>query len=66
MGLDQMESKKAVQDTLIAAINLYFDSALSDDEVIDLIPVKPIGEHESEISAIYQSKLMGLFQKIKP
>ena len=66
MGLDQLECKKAIQDTLIAAINLYFDSELSDNEVIDLIPVRPIGENESQISEIYQSKLMGLFQKIKP
>jgi len=41
------------------------NSELSNNEVIDLIPVKPIGEHEAQISEIFQSKLMGLFQKIK-
>jgi pyrroline-5-carboxylate reductase len=66
MGLNETESKETVQQTLLAAINLFYNSELSSNEVIDLIPVKPIGEHEAQISEIYQSKLMGLFQKIKP
>jgi pyrroline-5-carboxylate reductase len=36
------------------------------EEVMDLIPVKPIEENEDQIRGIYQEKLMGLFQKIKP
>ncbi len=66
MGMNESESKETVQQTLLAAINLLYDSDLNYNEVIDLIPVKPIGEHETQISEIYQSKLMGLFQKIKP
>jgi pyrroline-5-carboxylate reductase len=56
----------AVHQTLLAAINLLYNSELKAEEVIDLIPVKPIGEHESMISEIYRSKLIGLFEKIKP
>jgi pyrroline-5-carboxylate reductase len=66
MGLNELESKETVQQTLLAAIDLFYNSELSYNEVIDLIPVKPIGEHETQISEMYQSKLMGLFQKIKP
>lgn len=66
MGLNAEQSKETIQHTLLSAINLFYSSELSSDEVIDLIPVKPIGEHESQISEIYQTKLMGLFQKIKP
>ncbi|WP_372774824.1 pyrroline-5-carboxylate reductase family protein [Mangrovibacterium sp.] len=66
MGLTASESKETIQQTLSAAIDLYFNSGLSGNEVMDLIPVKPIGEHETQISEIYQTKLMGLFQKIKP
>ncbi len=65
MGLDETESKETVQQTLLAAIDLFYNSELNNSEVIDLIPVKPIGEHEAQISEIYQTKLMGLFQKIK-
>ncbi len=66
MGLNEAESKEAIQQTLLAAINLFYNSGLSNNEVIDLIPVKPIGEHEAQILEIYQTNLMGLFQKIKP
>ena len=66
MGLNESETKETVQQTLLAAIDLLFNSELSYNEVVDLIPVKPIGEHEDQISGIYQGKLMGLFEKIKP
>jgi pyrroline-5-carboxylate reductase len=66
MGLNEWESKETIQQTLLAATDLFFNSELNYNEVTDLIPVKPIGEHESQISEIYRTKLMGLYQKIKP
>jgi pyrroline-5-carboxylate reductase len=66
MGLSQDESKASVQQTLIAAIHLMFNSELSPEQVMDLIPVKPIGEHQAQICEIYQNKLISLFEKIKP
>jgi pyrroline-5-carboxylate reductase len=65
-GLTEEESKKSINETLIASLNLMYKSGLTATEVIDLIPVKPIGEHESQITGIYRTKLMGLFEKIKP
>lgn len=65
-GLTSEEASLSVKTTLQKAINLYFDSGLTPAEVIDLIPVKPIGEHQEQIIEIYQTQLMGLFQKIKP
>ena len=66
MGLTEEESNVAIQQTLQAAMNLYFESGLSPEKVMDLIPVKPIGEHQAQITEIYQTKLLGLFEKIKP
>ncbi len=66
MGLEEVESKNAVQETLLAAISLFYNSKLSNEAVIDLIPIKPIGENEAEINVIYETKLLGLFEKIKP
>jgi len=43
-----------------------YESGLTPAEVLDLIPVKPIGEHEPQITEIYKTKLIGLFEKIKP
>jgi pyrroline-5-carboxylate reductase len=65
-GLTKQEAEAAVHQTLKAAINLMYNTELNPEEVMDLIPVKPIGEHESQIIEIYNSKLMGLYEKIKP
>jgi pyrroline-5-carboxylate reductase len=66
IGLTEDESRNSVRDTMLAALRTYFYSDLTPDEVIDLIPVKPIGENETVIKEIYNDKLRSLFEKIKP
>ncbi len=63
-GLSFAESQNTVRDTLVAAIKTYFYSGLQPQEVIDLIPVKPIGDHEQQIKDIYNEKLLALFEKL--
>lgn len=65
-GLTPEEAVEAVKSTLRKAIKLYYNSGLTPAEVMDLIPVKPIGENQEQIIEIYQTRLMGLFGKIKP
>ena len=65
-GLTKAEAEEALHQTLLAALNLMYTSELNPQEVMDLIPVKPIGEHESQIAEIYKTKLLGLFEKIRP
>ena len=65
-GLSPEEAQKAVKSTLKRAIKLYYNSGLTPEEVMDLIPVKPIGENEAEIKNTLNTKLLGLFEKIKP
>jgi pyrroline-5-carboxylate reductase len=66
IGLNEKECKDSINETLNASLNLMYKSGLTLSEVIDLIPVKPIGEHEQQITEIYKTKLIGLFEKIKP
>lgn len=66
IGLTAEESSNTIRDTLIVAIHTYFYSGLQPDQVIDLIPVKPISDHEAQIKAIYQDKLIPLFEILKP
>ncbi len=63
-GLESSESEQAVYRSLMAALNVQFNDTLSYDEICDLIPIKPIGEHEAQINEIYEQKLKGLFAKI--
>jgi pyrroline-5-carboxylate reductase len=66
IGLTDAESRKSIYETMIASLNLMYKAGLTTPEVIDLIPVKPIGENEPQITEIYNSKLLGLYEKIKP
>lgn len=66
IGLTPEEASKTIESTLKKAIKLYFNSGLTPTEVMDMIPVKPIGEHQAQITEIYQTQLLGLFEKIKP
>jgi pyrroline-5-carboxylate reductase len=65
-GLSEREARKTVSSTLIKAIKLYYKSGLTAEEVMDLIPVKPIEKNEEEIKSILNNKLLGLYEKIKP
>jgi pyrroline-5-carboxylate reductase len=66
IGLSEEESNDSINETLIASLKLMYKSDLTSNAVMDLIPVKPIGEHETQITEIYRNKLIGLFEKIKP
>ncbi|MFN8206948.1 MAG: NAD(P)-binding domain-containing protein [Bacteroidales bacterium] len=66
MGLTEEESRDCVMQTLQASIDTMFNSGLNKEEVIDLIPVKPIGEHEATINGLFQNNLIALYNKIKP
>lgn len=66
IGLSEAESSNSINETMHASLDLMFKSGLKPEEVMDLIPVKPIGENEPEIREILNTKLTGLFEKIKP
>ena len=66
MSLTQKESRDAIYESLKASLELMYNSNLKYEEVIDLIPVKPIEENETEIKETLNTKLLGLFNKIKP
>jgi pyrroline-5-carboxylate reductase len=66
IGLTENEAKASINETLVASLNLMYKSGLKPHEVIDLIPVRPIGEHETQINEFYNTKLIALYEKIKP
>jgi len=66
MELTLDESSDSVYQTLLAALHLLYRSGLKTEEVMDLIPVKPIAENQTQVCEIYQSKLLSLYERIKP
>jgi len=65
-GFTKAQAEKVIHKTLKRSLKLYYKSDLSPEEVIDLIPVKPIGDREAEIEQMLETKLLGLYEKIKP
>lgn len=65
LGLGEGESTNAVRAMLSGSIDTYFDSGMTADEVMDLIPVKPFADKESEIEQIYDEKINAIYSKIK-
>jgi pyrroline-5-carboxylate reductase len=65
-GLSDSEANETISEMLSATSATLFRSGLSYEKVVDLVPVKPMAEHENTIKEFYKTCLNGLFQKIKP
>ncbi|HQV32286.1 MAG TPA: NAD(P)-binding domain-containing protein [Calditrichia bacterium] len=63
-GLTDTEFKTGLREMLSGAMETLFDGGLNYEEVVDLIPVKPIGDQEEQIREIYRSRLTTLYQKL--
>jgi len=64
-GLTSQEARGAVSWMVEGSAKTMNESGLMPEEVIDLIPVKPLGEEEEKIKSIYHAKLEALFDKLK-
>ena len=65
-GLSDTEIAPALKRMVCGATRTLLEFGLSPAEVMDLIPVKPLAEMESQITEMYQTRLPALYQKIKP
>lgn len=64
-GLTPLEVRRAVSCMAVGSAKTMNESGLMSEEVMDLIPVKPLGEDEDNIKSIYQAKLEALYKKLK-
>jgi pyrroline-5-carboxylate reductase len=62
-------SSEAIQNGMLkmieGTIKTMLNSGLSPSEVMNLIPVKPLGEEEAAIKGFYQNRLNALYNKLK-
>jgi pyrroline-5-carboxylate reductase len=64
-GISPDTLKDALPKMLNGATKTMFESGLTPAEVMDLVPVKPLGEEESAIKGFYQNRLSALYKKLK-
>lgn len=65
-GLEREEAKLLIKDMMSGTVNTLFFSNLSKEEVMDLVPVRPLGEYEEMIKGFYSQKLAEIYAKIRP
>lgn len=65
-GLSESEANETLTAMLWGTTETLFNSGLNYDKVVDLVPVKPMAEHENAVREFYKSSLNGIYQKIKP
>lgn len=64
-GLEDKEIKDSLQKMVSGSAQTFYKSQLSPEEVMDLVPVKPMGDEEEKIKNAYQIKLAAMFQQLK-
>lgn len=66
LGLTDEDLTVALAHMANGAARTLFESGLAPEEVMDLIPVKPLAEDEAAIRAAYRSRLPAMFAKLRP
>lgn len=64
-GLGNKEIQDSLQKMITGAAQTFYQSKLKPEEVMDLIPVKPMAEEEEMIKNAYQARLGPMFQQLK-
>ncbi len=65
-GMDEKEAEETISEMIKGTVNTLFNSNMTPEEVMDLIPVKPIVEYEETIKTFYTEKLNAIYEKIRP
>lgn len=64
-GLTAETLKEAIPKMVYGTIRTMYEADLTPAEVMDLIPVKPLGEEELAIRGFYRDRLTGLYNKLR-
>ncbi|HYG35405.1 MAG TPA: NAD(P)-binding domain-containing protein [Clostridia bacterium] len=65
-GMSEAEIAPALKRMVCGGTRTLLESGLSPAEVMDLVPVKPLGEMEAQVVEFYRTRLPAIYQKIKP
>jgi len=64
-GLSTEAVESGIANMVRGAVSTMFESGLSPMQVMELVPMKPLGEEEENIKNIYRTKLMAMYAKLK-
>ena len=64
-GLSSTDADRALRAMLDGAVRTFFDAGLTEAQVLDLVPVKPLAEAEPQVRQAYRDALPRLHAKLK-
>ena len=64
-GIEDVELKNGLSKMISGTAHTFYQSGLDSEEVMDLIPVKPLGDEEETIKLTYESRLNLLYKQLK-
>jgi len=64
-GLTDRELADGLSKMVVGAVKTMFESGMPPEEVMDLVAVKPLKEHEESIRDIYRMNLEAMYRKLK-
>ncbi|HEX9186908.1 MAG TPA: NAD(P)-binding domain-containing protein [Vicinamibacteria bacterium] len=64
-GLAAADADRALRAMLDGSVRTFFDSGLTPEQVLDLVPVKPLAEAEAPIRQAYRDALPRLHARLK-
>jgi len=64
-GLSEAAAAEGVRAMTDGAVALMAESGLPPTDVMDLVPVKPLGDDEATIRECYEKRLKGMYAKLK-
>jgi pyrroline-5-carboxylate reductase len=64
-GLAPVEADRALRAMLDGAVRTFFDAGLTAEQVLDLVPVKPLAEAEPKVRQAYMEVLPRLHAKLR-
>jgi pyrroline-5-carboxylate reductase len=65
-GLSAADALTAVDGMTSGAAATFADAGLTEEEVMNLVPVKPLGDAEAMFRDAYRTKLPAILEKIRP
>jgi len=65
-GLSEEQIKPALKRMVCGATRTLLESGLTPAEVMDLVPVKPLAEMETQVTEFYRTRLPAVYAKIRP
>lgn len=64
-GLDEDDLSDGIYHMIKGTTKTYYHSSLKSEEIMDLVPLKPLESEEEDIKTAYQLKLQSLYAKLQ-